>query len=201
MFAQVLQGHVSDAGEVRTALDTWMHELKPGAIGWLGTTAGVTADGTLLVIARFESEDAAQRNSDRHEQDQWWAQTSKLFTTEPTFKNSTDVVVDTVGDPNKAGFVQVMQGRSKDPDRARELMNEDSTEWATFRPEIIGSVSAAHDGGAYTMVMYFTSEAEARKGEQKELPPELKAQMDEMNALSDGMPDFFDLKEPWLYSP
>jgi hypothetical protein len=51
------------------------------------------------------------------------------------------------------------------------------------------------------MAMYFTSEAEAREGERKELPPKLKAQMDEMAALSVGVPDFFDLKQPWLYSP
>jgi hypothetical protein len=201
MFAQVIQGHVSDAAEARTAFETWMHELAPSATGWLGTTAGVTADGTLIAVARFESEDAARRNSDRHEQDQWWAQTSKLFTGEATFADSTDVMVDMVGDPDKAGFVQVMRGRSKDPQRARELMNEDSTDWAAFRPEILGSVSAAHDGGAYTMVMYFTSEQQAREGEKKELPPELQAQMDQMNALSDGMPEFFDVKDPWLYAP
>jgi hypothetical protein len=37
--------------------------------------------------------------------------------------------------------------------------------------------------------------------EKKEPPPELKAQMDEMEKLSLGEPEFFDLKEPWLYSP
>jgi hypothetical protein len=51
------------------------------------------------------------------------------------------------------------------------------------------------------MVAYFTSEEEAREGERKEPPPALKAQMDEMSALDVGTPDFFDLREPWLYSP
>ena len=51
------------------------------------------------------------------------------------------------------------------------------------------------------MALYFTSEEAAREGERKEPPPELKAQMDEMNALSIGVPEFFDLKQPWLYSP
>ena len=50
------------------------------------------------------------------------------------------------------------------------------------------------------MVMYFTSEAEAREGERKELPPELQAQMEEMNKLSIGEPEFFDLKQPILVS-
>jgi hypothetical protein len=58
-----------------------------------------------------------------------------------------------------------------------------------------------HEGGAYTMAMYFTSEAEAREGERKEPPPELQAQMEEMQQLSIGEPEFFDLKQPWLYAP
>jgi hypothetical protein len=201
MFVQVVQGQVSDAGQVRSALDRWAQELAPGASGWLGTTAGVTEDGRLLAVARFESEEAARRNSDRPEQGQWWTETSKLFTDEATFRDSLGVVVDVNGDPEDAGFVQIIQGRGSDPDRARELMGQDSAEWAAFRPDIIGSVAADHEGGAYTMVLYFTSEEAAREGETKEPPAELKAQMEEMDALSIGVPDFFDLKQPWFYSP
>jgi hypothetical protein len=51
------------------------------------------------------------------------------------------------------------------------------------------------------MAVYFTSEAEAREGERREPPPELKAQMEEMTALGVGKPEFFDPKQPWLYSP
>ncbi len=201
MFVQVIQGQVSDAGEVRAALDRWNQELAPGASGWLGSTAGVTEDGRFVALVRFESEEAARRNSDRPEQDQWWAETSKLFTGEATFRDSLDTFVDVVGDPDGAGFVQVIQGRGSDPARARELMGQNSAEWAAFRPDVIGSVGAEHEGGAYSMAMYFTSEAAAREGERKEPPPELKAQMDEMNALTVGEPEFFDLKQPWLYSP
>ena len=151
---------------------------RPGATGWLGSTAGVTEDGRFIALARFESEQAARRNSDRPEQDQWWAETSKLFTGEASFKDSSDVTVDVTGDPDAAGFVQVMQGRGSDPERARELMSQDSSAWAAFRPDVVGSVAVGHEGGAYTMAMYFTSEAEAREGERKEPPPELKAQME-----------------------
>lgn len=201
MFVQVIQGQVSDPGEVHAALDRWVQELAPGASGWLGSTAGVTADGRFIAIARFESEVAARRNSDRPEQDEWWSQTSKLFTGEATFRDSRNAVVDVSGDPDDAGFVQLIQGRSSDPARARELMGQDSSEWAAFRPDIIGSVAAEHDEGAYTMVLYFTSEEAAREGEGKEPPPALRAQMEEMGALNVGEPEFFDVKEPWLYSP
>ena len=201
MFVQVIQGQVSDPEQVRAAFDQWVRDLAPGAAGWLGSTAGVTEDGRFIALARFESEEAARRNSDRPEQDRWWSETARLFTDEPTFRDSTDVIPDVVGDPDTAGFVQVMQGRGSDPDRARELMSQDSSAWADFRPDIIGSIAAAHEGGAYTMAIYFTSEEAAREGERKEPPPELKAQMDEMDALSLGVPEFFDLRQPWLYSP
>jgi hypothetical protein len=201
MFVQVIRGQVSDADQVRAALERWMQELAPGATGWLGSTAGVTEDGRFIALARFESEDAARRNSNRPEQDRWWTETSKLFTGEVTFRDSTDVTVDVNGDPDNAGFVQIMQGRGSDPDRAKEIMSQNPEEWAAFRPDVIGSVAVGHEGGAYTMAMYFTSEAEAREGERKEPPPELAAQMAEMDKLSIGEPEFFDLKQPWIYSP
>jgi hypothetical protein len=201
MFVQVIQGKVSDAERVRVAFDRWIQEVAPGAVGWLGSTGGVTEDGRFIALARFESEEAARRNSERPEQDRWWAETSKLFTGDVTFRDSTDVTVDVTGDPDRAGFVQIMQGRGTDPDRAKELMAQDSDKWAELRPDVIGSVAVGHEAGAYTMAMYFTSEAEAREGERKELPPELAAQMEEMNKLSIGEPEFFDLKRPWIHSP
>lgn len=201
MFVQVIQGKVSDAAAVRARMDTWMKELAAGADGWLGSTAGVTDDGDFVALARFESEEAARRNSDRPEQTAWWEETAKLFDGEPTFLESTDVDVDTPGDPDRAGFVQVMQGRTSQPDRARELMASDPTDWAGFRPEILGTVTANHDDGRWTMVIYFTSEAEAREGEKKEPPEEVAKLMKELDALSVGEPTFLDLRDPWLHSP
>jgi hypothetical protein len=89
-----------------------------------------------------------------------------------------------------------MQGRTSDPRRARELMSQDPETWAAFRPDVLASVEVQHDDGSYTMVLYFTSEAEAREGERKELPLELRATMEEMDKLSIGEPEFFDLEQP-----
>jgi hypothetical protein len=201
MFVQVITGKTSKAAQVRTAMDRWLEVLAPGADGWLGSTAGVTEDGRLVALARFESEEAAHRNSDRPEQGQWWAQTAQLLDGEATFRNSVDVMPDLHGNPDEAGFVQIMQGQQgPDPDRAQELMNQNSDEWAAFRPEIIGSLGVAHPDNTWTMALYFTSEAEAREGERKEPPTELKAQMQEMDELSVGEPQYFDLKDPWLSS-
>lgn len=201
MFVQVIEGRTSDPAAVKAAMDRWMEELAPGATGWLGSTGGVTADGRLIALVRFESAEAAQRNSDRPEQGAWWGETAKLLDGEATFRDSSQVMVDTHGDPDAAGFVQVMQGGSTDPERAWKLMEEDDTDWSSFRPEIIGSLSVGHDDGRWTMANYFTSEAEAREGEQKELPPELQAQMTELMSLSSGEQVFYDLTEPWLSSP
>jgi hypothetical protein len=201
MFAQVIQGKTSNQQALDAALSQWVQDLAPGATGWLGSTSGVTEDGRVIAVVRFESEDDARRNSDRSEQDQWWSQTSKLFDGEATFRDSNDVTVDVQGDPDQAQFVQVMQGRSSDPKRAQQLMDQDADKWSALRPDMLGSVSIGHDDGGYTMVLYFTNEAEAREGERKELPPELQAQMEEMNKLSIGETEFFDLKQPVILSP
>ncbi|MFF0339092.1 hypothetical protein [Kribbella sp. NPDC004875] len=201
MFVQVIQGQVADPEQAHAAMDRWMEELAPEASGWLGTTAGVTTDGQFIALARFDSAAAARRNSESPAQDKWWHEFTSVLTGEATFHDTEDVVLDTSGDPDAAGFVQVMQGSGNNPDRARELMGRHRDEWTAFRPEILGSEVAMYDDGDYTMAMFFTTEAEARAGEQKEIPPDLQADMDEMNSLSAGPPAFFDLEQPWLYSP
>lgn len=201
MFVQVFQGPVSDGARAGELMDQWVRERGPSVEGWLGSTAGVTEDGTLVALARFESEEAAQRNSDRPEQGAWWKQLEELFTAEPEFRNSTAVDVETHGDLDKAGFVQVMQGRTSDPERSRELMASDPVDWETYRPDILGTVLASHADGEWTMAIYFTSEAEAREGEQKDPPPEMTEMMAQMDALSVGEQRFYDLKEPWLAGP
>jgi len=200
MFVQVIRGRVTGPEQVHGALDGWSGQLAAGALGWLGSTAGVTDDGRFVALARFESQEAARHNSDRPEQGQWWTETSKLFTGEVTFRDSSDVTADVHGDPDTARFVQIMQGRVSDLERARELMAQDAGDMSTFRPDVIGSVTVGHQDGAYTLAIYFTSEQAAREGERKEPPPELKARMEEMNRLSIGEPEFLDLKQPWLYS-
>lgn len=200
MFAQIIRGKVADPAAVRATVDRWMTDLGPTAAGWLGSTSGVTDDGELFVLVRFDSEDAARANSDRPEQGQWWAEMEKLFDGEPTFQDSNEVQVDANGDPNAAGFVQVMIGQVSDPERARQLM-ADQPDMRSLRPDVLGNVTANHEDGRWTMVIYFTSEAAAREGERKEMPPEMLASMEQLNALSVGPPEFLDLKNPWLDSP
>jgi hypothetical protein len=202
MFAQVIQGRTQDAEGLRAALDRWIEEVRPGSIGWLGSTVGITDDGTFIAVARFESAEAAERNSQRPEQGRWWEATSRLFDGEVSFRDSDDVTVDLQGDPAEAGFVQVMQGQVSDADRAKEVMAQIPDDvMAAYRPDVLGSVVIGHPDGAWTQVMYFTSEAEARQGEGKEPPAELLNLMEEMGKLSVGETTFLDLRQPLLQSP
>jgi hypothetical protein len=101
MFAQVIRGRTSNPEAVPAATDRWMRDLAPGAVGWLSTTAGLSDDGQVVLVVRFESAEAAERNAARPEQDRSWQETRGLFDGEPRFLESTDVMVETVGDPDR----------------------------------------------------------------------------------------------------
>ena len=126
---------------------------------------------------------------------------ASFYQGDPQFWDCSIVQVDTYGDPGQAGFVQVMQGTVSDPERGRDLMAGDTTDWPSFRPEMLGNVWASTPDGEWTMAIYFTSEAAAREGEQKEPPAEAAALMEELNSMSSGEPTFLDLRDPWLFSP
>lgn len=201
MFAQVIQGRTSDAEAVRAAAEQWAKELAPGATGWLGSTLGITDDGRFVAVARFESAEAARRNSERPEQARWWEETRRLFDDEPTFLDSEDVSAELAGDPDRAEFVQVMQGSTTDTARAKELMARlPLEEMKELRPEILGSLLIWQDGDRWTQAIYFTTEAAAREGERKEPPAAWQAAMQELRELG-GQPDFLDLRRPVLHSP
>ena len=79
MFVQLLRARVRDRDGLRRQWDAWHREVAPGASGWLGSTAGITADGGFAAAARFESEAAALANQDRPEQRAWWTATERLL--------------------------------------------------------------------------------------------------------------------------
>jgi hypothetical protein len=202
MFVQVIEGRTSNPEALLAAMDRWRAELQPGAIGWLGSTTGVTDDGRAVAVARFECAEAADRNSQRPEQTSWWEETQRLFDGDVTFRDSEDVTDEGSGDPDRAGFVQVMEGQVTDPGRAKEIMAKFPQEaMAEFRPDVLRSLMISQDDGRWTQVIYFSSEAEARANERKEPPKEFQAFMAELAALSKGEQTFFDLRHPQLLSP
>lgn len=191
MFVQVLRGRVLDRRGLMGHLDTWLSDLRPGAEAWLGSTAGVTEDDRFIGSFRFESADAAQRNSDRPEQTRWWNQMSRYMDT-PRFWDCTDVDEYKRGGSDEAGFVQVIQGRVLDREGFREMQRGLGD---SGRDDVIGGI-VAWDGSRFTEFAYFTSEAEARKGEQAE--PHTGA-LEKVWPLTQDL-EYFDLREPWFAS-
>ena len=197
MFIQVIQGRCNDADRLRKQLDVWERDLAPSADGFLGSTGGLTDDGTFVAVVRFDSREQADAQSSRPEQDAWWQATSTCYDGEPVFHDSTSVDVDTPGDPSQAGFVQVMQGRVDDAAGFRSFMQAPLDGLREMRPEIIGGTVAVADDGGFTQTIYFTSQEAAREGEKQEMPAEVQEQMQQgMGAMHDLQ--YFDLTDPWF---
>jgi hypothetical protein len=200
MFIQVIQAKVSDEAALRRTMDRWQVELMPGATGYLGSTAGITDDGTFVVLARFESAEAAQANSDRPEQGAWFADMEKCFDGEPTFMNCDDAQQWMGGGSDDAHFVQIMLGHSEDVAHMHEVMGRHPDELHAVRPEILGGLMMDMGDGRYVDAFYFTSEEAAREGETKDMPEEFREEMEEGMRLM-GEVTFLDLREPILASP
>ena len=198
MFVQIVEGRVADRDALRRQMDRWMSELRPGAIGFLGATVGVTDDGDGITFARFESAAAAQANSDRPEQGAFWSETEKCYRGAVTFTDSEDVETFLAGGSDDAGFVQVMKG-SADRDKLHALDQSFEPLAASFRPDLIGGLRVWTGPDTYVEVAYFTSEAEAREGEKQEAPPEAADMMREFDAMMADV-EFLDLRDPWLYA-
>ena len=197
MFIQVIQGRCTDADALHRQMDRWRDELEPGATGWLGGTYGVTDDGEFVGVVRFDSREAAERNSNRPEQGAWWAETSRLFDGDVTFHDCDEVTMMLDGGRDDAGFVQVIQGRLTDADKFRHAMEQPMDDMRQMRPEIIGGTVAIDEDGFFTQTMAFTTEDAAREGERQTPPPEAQQMMDE---LSSSMSDvsYHDLHHPWF---
>ncbi len=197
MFMQVLQGPTSDADGLRGRLDGWAEEHGSSVAGWLGTTAGVTAQGVFVAAVRFADEAAARRNSDRPEQGDWWAETERLFDGPVGFHDYRNVGLLLGGGSDAAGFVQVIQGRYTG-DGSPAMSDDDAAALSALRPELIGGAVGWDDSGYFTQVVYFTSEEAARRGERAMGEhAEARARMERFLADVEDV-EYFDLGQPWF---
>ena len=195
MFVQVIEGKTSDPAAISEHGERWQREVRPGAIGYLGVTAGVTADGRTIAIVRLEDEDSARANAARPEQTAWFNEMSKLYDGEPTFTESSDVTEWMGGGSNDAGFVQVM--KSTGVDRAKvEKMDAAFEPFVDQRPDLLGGLRIWTGSDSCIDVAYFTTEEEARKGEKAEIPDAMKELMSEFENMGDT--EYLDLSDPYL---
>jgi hypothetical protein len=195
MFVQIIEGRTGNPDALIDHGDRWQREVRPGAIGYLGVTSGVTADGRAIAIVRFEDESSARANAARPEQTAWFEGMAKLYDGDVSFTESSDTTEWLGGGSDEAGFVQVM--KSTGVDRARvEKMDEAFEPFAHLRPDLLGGLRIWTGPDSCVDVAYFTSEAEARKGEQAEMPDELRKLMGEFEGM--GQTDYLDLTDPQL---
>jgi hypothetical protein len=199
VFIQVIRGETSDREGMLRQADRWQDELRPGATGYLGSTGGITDDGRLVLLARFESEEAARRNSAREQQGQWWAETEK-YLNGATFEDGTGIITLLGGGSDAAGFLQVMRGHVTDAEKMAAVsarMPEFEASMRKHRPDVVGEVIVTHADDSFTEVVYFASEEAAREGESKEAPADMRAQYAElMSAIA--IDEYLDIKDPWL---
>ena len=198
MFIQVIEGRAKDPRGLRDQWDRWHKELAPGAAGWLGSTGGIASDGTCIGVVRFESEEAAQRNSARPEQGRWWADFARHLDGEATFDDYRETALLGGGGSDSAGFVQVIRGRAKDVAQLQSLGREVEGLLRQHRPEVLGGTVAWKPDGHFTQTVYFTSADAAREGESQRRP-ELQRFADAWNQLMEDV-RYIDLREPWLAS-
>ncbi len=198
MFVQMIEGRVGDVDGLRRHVETWMSDLAPGADGFLGTTGGVTADGTFVAVVRFESEAAARANSDRPEQGAWWDQAKGSFDGEVTFTDCPEVDTFGAGGSDDAGFVQIIKGRA-DRSAVAPFAQELEETIRRRRPDVIGGIIGWLGDATFVQVVYFTSEAEARTAESATPSAEDQARWERIAALME-FDQYIDLPDPWLYS-
>jgi hypothetical protein len=195
MFVQIIEGTTSNPDALTAAGDAWQQDVRPKAIGYLGVTAGVGEGGKAFTIVRFQDEASARANSELPEQGAWFEKhLATAYDSPPTFTESSDIDEFMGGGSNDAGFVQVM--KSKNVDRAKvEALDEVFEKFAGERPDILGGLRAWTGPDTCVDVMYFTNEADARKGEQTEMPDELKQAMESFGEMD---VEFLDLPDSQL---
>ena len=199
MFVQVITAQTTDPAGVRRRFDEWVTDLRPGAVGFLGSTAGVAADGRFIAVARFADEAAAQANSELPEQAAWWTGTEALLSGAATFRGTSDVEVHAKGGSDDAGFVQILEGTTTDRAEQTAIDAELQESFMAERPDFLGSLLLWWEGGQWLEVVYFSSEADARAGEAKGGSPEGEALFARWQDVAKPE-SFLDLTDPWLLS-
>jgi hypothetical protein len=178
-------------------MERWDRDVKPGATGFLGTTAGVASDGTAIAFVRFVDEAAARWNEGRPEQVAWWHELAEVLDGPPMVTESADVALLLAGGSDDAGFVQIARAARPDRDQIDALMTPDRIAAVQRRrPDLIGSIRAWLDDGSFLEAAYFKAEPAARDAEHSDDDQNAEA----LFAAACGPVTFVDLPAPILVS-
>jgi hypothetical protein len=195
VFIQMVEGRCSRQDEMRGLVDDWCGSMADQP-GWLGGTYGFTDDSRFVGVVRFDSHTACEDSSSTPEAAMWWAGAEAMFDGACEIHASDDVAMMLDGGSDSAGFVQVMHGHVGDADKLRHFMTdaEVTSMLHDARPEIIGATLAIERDGSFVETVAFTSEDAARRGEQAEMPAQIRSDLD--SAMADV--EYLDLHRPWF---
>ena len=196
MYVQIIEGNAKDPEGIRQLADKWERDLRPGAVGYLGVTSGVTADNRAITVVRFDSPESARANSERPEQTAFFNEMAALYSGVPTFAESTDTEELLGGISPASQFVQVMKTIGADRVRTKGL-DDQLEKFATVRPDLLGIFRVWTAPDTSYELAYFTDEVSARAGEAKELPEDMAAIMAEYADVMANT-EFLDLVSPTI---
>ncbi len=199
MFVQVSSGQAVEGLGLRQQFERWAVNVRPGAVGCFGGTAGITSLGRFIAVVRFEDEAAALANSQRSEQAAWWEETSRFLDGDVLVRGSEDIDFLGPGGSDDAEFVQVIEGQTTDRTRFMDLERRIEDGFAIERPDFMGSLLVWWPGGRWLEVAYFKTEAETRAAEQKGHSHELDELFAKWQMLA-APSSYLDLTEPWPLS-
>ena len=190
MMLQLVLASGADEEQLQRDLRRWADESRAdvaGATRAFTSTAGLTGDGRAVVVTRGGGDPGTLA---------WWSSPDTCLPAPLTVLATTDVTAVEVGDAGEAGFVQVMRARVPDRARFEALEAEIGPAFVAFRPDFLAGFRAWFDDGTVAAVDYFRSEAEARAGESRDMPAELRAGFGEWLALTEGA-EWYDLARPF----
>lgn len=201
MFIHVITGTTTDAKELERTVREWVELFRPGSVGFLGSTCGISDRNRFVEVACFESEAAAHAIREAPEIDEWRAAVQNLYT-DLAIHDATEIFTIGKGWSEDAGFVQIIRASIVDPDRLASLLSrvpELEGVLAKARPDVLGQRILLHADGTCTQAVYFTSEEDARRNERAPLPAEARALFDELMAAIE-VNEYIDLPDPWLFT-
>ncbi len=199
MFLQLHVGPVTDGDRLRRQWERWRAELGPAADGWLGSTAGLAGNQAVLVHL-FTSGEVAAAAARRPDHQAWWSATEATLAEPVTTLETAEVTVQHLPEPGSAGFVQVMVASVPDRAGLEQVEAEIAPAFVAFRPDFLGGYRAWFPDDTLAAVDYFRSEADARAGESRPMPPALEAGFQRWMSFVHE-PDWHDIADPWPASP
>lgn len=197
MFVRLVESTAVTKPLLRNAWDHLNNELAV-LPGWLGAAAGIARGNRFYASHRFESRAAADE-AFATEKVSFWCEELERHIVDPETRQSDDAKILIHGDASRAGFVQLIMGRTSDR-AGMEAVNAGMQEvMRAHRPDVLGSL-IFWEGERFTEIVFFTSELEARAAESREFPGGLEGLFGELLQLTDDL-EFVDLTDPWLAAP